>query len=225
MHEGVWALAWCAWKRRIHINLHGKQGNKVACNIELEDINFCLGTCNMGLWPCIQKWSPIKFLRSNFTDKILEVSLVFPHGITPAWVNHNRCFVKNASWCSVQCTGILLVHENNTWQNSTANEGFESIGRGYLDLARGSQNIGDPFVHRCLCHRWMRNGSSAHASSSAHVGDKLARAVLFLSHQAAGASRRSTGDPHITPSNRSRTHSNRNSTNWTKFMQARRYFA
>ena len=44
-------------------------------------------------------------------------------------------FVKNASWCSVQCTGILLVHENNTWQNSTANEGFESVGRGCLDLA------------------------------------------------------------------------------------------
>ena len=24
--------------------------------------------------------------------------------------------------------GIFLVHENNTWQNSTANEGFESVG-------------------------------------------------------------------------------------------------
>ena len=44
----------------------------------------------------------------------------------------------------MQCTSILLVHENNTWQNSTANEGFESVGRGCLDLARGSQNIGDP---------------------------------------------------------------------------------
>ena len=31
-------------------------------------------------------------------------------------------------------TGILLVHENNTWQNFTANEGFESAGRGCLDL-------------------------------------------------------------------------------------------
>ena len=26
MHAGMWALAWCAWKRRIHISLHGKQG-------------------------------------------------------------------------------------------------------------------------------------------------------------------------------------------------------
>ena len=44
-----------------------------------------------------------------FSDKILKISLVFTHGITPAWVNHNTCFVKNASWCSMQCIGILLV--------------------------------------------------------------------------------------------------------------------
>ena len=29
-----------------------------------------------------------------FFDKILKISLVFTHGITAAWVNHNRCFVK-----------------------------------------------------------------------------------------------------------------------------------
>ena len=34
------------------------------------------------------------FLRCQFSKKILEISLVFTHGITPAWVNHNRCFVK-----------------------------------------------------------------------------------------------------------------------------------
>ena len=34
------------------------------------------------------------FSRYQFSDKILEISLVFTHGITPAWVNHNRCFVK-----------------------------------------------------------------------------------------------------------------------------------
>ena len=39
----------------------------------------------------------IKFLRYHFSDKILVISLVFTHGITPASVNHNRCFVKNAS--------------------------------------------------------------------------------------------------------------------------------
>ena len=37
------------------------------------------------------------FSRYQFSDKILEISLVFKHGITPAWVNHNTCFVKNAS--------------------------------------------------------------------------------------------------------------------------------
>ena len=34
----------------------------------------------------------------------------------------------------MQCTGILLVHEKNTWENSTANEGFESVGRGFWIL-------------------------------------------------------------------------------------------
>ena len=36
----------------------------------------------------------MKLSRYQFSDKILEISLVFTHGITPAWVNHNRCFVK-----------------------------------------------------------------------------------------------------------------------------------
>ena len=39
----------------------------------------------------------MKFSRYHFFDKILKISLVFTHGITPAWVNHNGCFVKNAS--------------------------------------------------------------------------------------------------------------------------------
>ena len=135
-----------------------------------------------------------------------------------------REFVKNASRCFVQCMGILLVHENNTWQNSTVNEGFESVGRGCLDLARGSQNIGDPFVHVPLPpmnKEWL-GCSCCHASSSAHVGDELARAVFFLSHHAARAARRPTGDPQITPSNRGRTHYDSNSTNRTKFTQTRR---
>ena len=36
----------------------------------------------------------MKFSRYHFSDKILEISLVFTHGIPPAWVNHNMCFVK-----------------------------------------------------------------------------------------------------------------------------------
>ena len=35
-----------------------------------------------------------EILEVPFSDKILEISLVFTHGITPARVNHNRCFVK-----------------------------------------------------------------------------------------------------------------------------------
>ena len=46
------------------------------------------------------------FLRYQFFDKILEISLVFTHGITPAWVNHNRCYVKKC--ISMFCA----MHEN-----------------------------------------------------------------------------------------------------------------
>ena len=45
---------------------------------------------------------------------------------------------------------------------------------------------------------------------------------VFLSHNTARAARRPTGDPQITPSNRSRTHYDSNSTNQTIFMQTRR---
>ena len=46
--------------------------------------------------------------------------------------------------------------------------------------------------------------------------------LCFLSHNAARAARRPTGDPQITPSNRSRTHYDSNSTNRTNFTQTRR---
>ena len=55
-----------------------------------------------------------------------------------------------------------------------------------------------------------------------HVGDELARAVFFLSHHAARATCRLTGDLQITPSNHSRTHYDSGSTNRTKFTQTRR---
>ena len=45
---------------------------------------------------------------------------------------------------------------------------------------------------------------------------------VCLSHNAARAARRPTGDPQITPSNCSCTHYDSNSTNRTKFMQTRR---
>ena len=70
--------------------------------------------------------------------------------------------------------------------------------------------------------RGMARVPCCHASSSTHVGDELARAVFFLSHNAARAARRPTDDPQITPSNRSCTHYDRNSTNQTKFTQTHR---
>ena len=48
----------------------------------------------------------IKFSRYHFSDKILEISLVFTHGITPAWVNHNRCSVKKCIFM------FRAMHEN-----------------------------------------------------------------------------------------------------------------
>ena len=45
---------------------------------------------------------------------------------------------------------------------------------------------------------------------------------VFLYHNAARAARRPTGDPQITPSNRSRTHYDNNSTNRMKFTQTHR---
>ena len=41
------------------------------------------------------------FSRYQFSDKILKISLVFTHGITPARVNHNKCFIKKC---------ILMFH-------------------------------------------------------------------------------------------------------------------
>ena len=82
----------------------------------------------------------------------------------------------------MQCTSILLVHENNTWKNFTVNKGCESAGRGCLDLARGRQNIGDPFcpsVPLPPMNEERLGCSCCHASSSAHVGDELARVVFF----------------------------------------------
>ena len=67
-------------------------------------------TTNHHRAPLLLTLSLIFLLEISFFDEILEISLVFTHGITLAWVNRNRCFVKkNAYWCSVQCTRILLV--------------------------------------------------------------------------------------------------------------------
>ena len=124
----------------------------------------------------------------------------------------------------MQCTGILLVHENNTWQNSTGNEGFNLLGGAVWILpgvakilatllstgafATDERGTAQVLMLSCILQRarWRR----AHTS------------CVFLSHNTARAARRLTGDPQITPSNRSRTHYDSNSTNRTKFTQTRR---
>ena len=109
----------------------------------------------------------------------------------------------------MQCTGILLVHENNTWQNFTENEGFESAGRAVWILpgvakilatllSTGAFATDERGMARVLMHPPART-----LETSSHE-------LCFLSHNAARAARRPTGDPQITPSNR------------TKFMQTRR---
>src|SRR5215216_6290510 len=52
----------------------------------------------------------MKFSRYLFSDNILEISLVFTHGITPAWVNHNRCFVKKCILMFCAMHGHLASH-------------------------------------------------------------------------------------------------------------------
>ena len=74
----------------------------------------------------------------------------------------------------MQCTGILLVHENNTWQNSTVNEGFESVGRGCLDLARGIKILAttSPWPAPARVHPNIALFCGAHAGSTKVLAKK-----------------------------------------------------
>ena len=57
-----------------------------------------------------------EILEIPFSDKILEISLVFTHGITPAWVNHNRCFVKKMHIdvpCYARASCLYLYNANH----------------------------------------------------------------------------------------------------------------
>ena len=134
----IWRIGsklWYFYKRYPHLSQHHylpqpncsaiKKGislsNNLACMV-------AVAACWRHPSPCLRPFRPpvtttlhssspylssfiflMTFWRYQFSDKILEISLVFTHGITPAWVNHNRCSVKNAYWCSVQCTRILRV--------------------------------------------------------------------------------------------------------------------
>ena len=60
----------------------------------------------------------MKWSRYHFSDKILEISLVFTHGITPAWVNHNRCFVKKCI-CVFRAMHVHLANFLHIIPNTT----------------------------------------------------------------------------------------------------------
>ena len=79
---------------------------------EASGTNWPSGRCRRRQSPCLRSVRPPTTTTPNSSSPyliFLEISLVFTHGITPARVNHNKCFYKkNASWCSVNAR-ILLV--------------------------------------------------------------------------------------------------------------------
>ena len=46
----------------------------------------------------------------------LKISLVFTHGITPAWVNHNKCFIKKC----ILMFRAMHGHLGSPWQQHMA---------------------------------------------------------------------------------------------------------
>ena len=118
---------------------------------------------------------------------------------------------------------FLLVHENNTWQNSTANERFESVGRGCLDLARGSQNIGDPFATGAFATDARGTARVLMLScilQRARWRRARTRCVFFP--QRCLSARRPTDDRKLRHPTVAAHIMRATQPNWTKFMQTRR---
>ena len=64
---------------------------------EASGTNWPGGRCRHRPSPCLHSVRPpITTMphSSSLSLLFLEISLVFTHGITPAWVNHNKCFIK-----------------------------------------------------------------------------------------------------------------------------------
>ena len=112
----------------------------------------------------------------------------------------------------MQCTGILLVHEKNTWQNSMVNEGFESVGRGCLDLARVAKILATLLSTGAFAtdERGMARVLMLSCILQRAHSRRARTSCVLLSHNTARAARRPTGNPKIMTSNR------------TKFTQTRR---
>ena len=84
---------------------------------EASRTNWPGGRCRRRQSPCLRSVRPPITTTPHSSSPyllFLEISLVFTHGITPAWVNHNECFYKKMH-LDVPCNArILLVLLQNT---------------------------------------------------------------------------------------------------------------
>ena len=74
--------------------------------------NWPGGCCRRRPSPCLRLVRPPITTTPHSSSPyllFLEISLVFTHGITPAWVNHNECFYKKMHLDVPSNARILLV--------------------------------------------------------------------------------------------------------------------
>ena len=66
------------------------------------------GRCRRRQSPCLRSVRPPITTTPHSSSPYLEISLVFTHGITPARVNHNKCFIKKMH-LDVPCNARILL--------------------------------------------------------------------------------------------------------------------
>ena len=79
---------------------------------EASGTNWPGGRCRRRQSPCLPSVRPPTTTTPHSSSPyliFLEISLVFTHGITPAWVNHNECFYKKMHLDVPSNARILLV--------------------------------------------------------------------------------------------------------------------
>ena len=78
---------------------------------EASGTNWPGGRCRRHQPPCLRSVRPPITTTPHSSLPyllFLEISLVFTHGITPAWVNHNKCFIKKMH-LDVLCDARILL--------------------------------------------------------------------------------------------------------------------
>ena len=79
---------------------------------EASGTNWPGGRCRCRQSPCLRSVRPPTTTTPHSSSPyliFLEISLVFTHGITPARVNHNKCFIKKIHLDVTYNARILLV--------------------------------------------------------------------------------------------------------------------